>query len=273
MNHEELIQREYYAATANAYDAMHVAEDDEHGIALSYISPLLSAMGVRSVLDVGCGTGRALTFLKRKQPELSLHGVELVPELFEQAISKGIARTALVRGSGLDLPFAAQSFDAVIECGVLHHVRDPSRVVTEMMRVARKAVFLSDHNIFGQGRAPVRVLKLAFYSMGLWKLLKLIQTGGRGYAISDGDGLAYSYSVYFQYRSLLQWADRLIAIPIAPARKFSSSYWSPVLSSNSVLLCALRDPGVSRGDDLRGIPQRQHISSRREERVIALENE
>jgi len=254
MNHEELIQREYYAATATRYDAMHVAEDDEHGIALSYISPLLSAMGVRSVLDVGCGTGRALTFLKRKQPYLSLYGVELVPELLDQAISKGIARTALVRGSGLDLPFAARSFDAVIECGVLHHVRDPSRVVTEMMRVARKGVFLSDHNIFGQGRAPVRVLKLAFYSMGLWKLLKLIQTRGRGYTISDGDGLAYSYSVYFQYRSLLQWANRLIAIPIAPARKFSSSCWSPVLSSNSVLLCALLDPSFPEGTTCGGFP-------------------
>lgn len=273
MNHEELMQREYYAATATRYDAMHVAEDDEHGIALSYILPLFTTMGVRSVLDVGCGTGRALTFLKRKQPELSLYGVEPVPELLEQAVRNGIPRAALVKGSGSQLPFAAGSFDAVIECGVLHHVRDPSRVVSEMMRVARKGVFLSDHNIFGRGRLPVRVLKLAFYSLRLWKLLKLIQTGGRGYAISDGDGLAYSYSVYFQHRSLLQWADRVIAIPIAPVRKFSSSYWSPVLSSDSVLLCALRDPSFPEGDDLRGIPQRQHISSKREERVIALENE
>ena len=66
-----------------------------------------------------------------------------------------------------------------------------------MMRVARKGVSLSDSNIFGQGRSPVRILKLTFYCMGLWKLLKLIQTRGRGYAISEGDGLAYSYSVYF----------------------------------------------------------------------------
>jgi len=156
MNQEELIQREYYAATANAYDAKHVAEDDEDGIALSYISPLLSAVGARSVLDVSCGTDRALTFLTRKPPELSLYGVEPVPELLEQAVRNEIPRAALVQASGFQLPLVAGSFDAVIECGVLRHVRDPSRVVTAMMRVARKGVFPSDHNIFGQRRASVR---------------------------------------------------------------------------------------------------------------------
>jgi len=193
MNHEELLQREYYASTVTRYDGMHVAEDDEHGIALLYISPLLSALGARSVLDVGCGTGRALRFLKRKQPELRLCGAEPVPALLEQTVQKGIPPAALVQGSGLELPFAADSFDAVVECGVLHHVRELWRVVTEMMRVARKGVFLSDSNIFGLGRPPVRLLKLTLYCIGLWKLSKLIQTRGRGYTISEGDGLAYSY--------------------------------------------------------------------------------
>ena len=35
---------------------------------------------------------------------------------------------------------------------------------------------------------------------GLWGLANYIKTHGKGYAISDGDGLAYSYSVFNNYR-------------------------------------------------------------------------
>jgi ubiquinone/menaquinone biosynthesis C-methylase UbiE len=54
----------------------------------------------------------------------------------------------------------SNSIDAAFECGVLHHVAEPSHVVGEMMRVARKAIFLSDSNRFGQGRLIARILKL-----------------------------------------------------------------------------------------------------------------
>ncbi len=69
--------------------------------------------------------------------------------------------------------------------------------------------------------------------------MKLLQTRGRGYTISEGDGLAYSYSVYFSYDYLRKWGDRVFAIPV------SESYapfhpWSPVLAADGVLLCALR---------------------------------
>ena len=54
---EELTQRSYYAETAGNYDEMHLSPDDEHYVSLSYISAFVRQLGVRTVLDVGCGTG------------------------------------------------------------------------------------------------------------------------------------------------------------------------------------------------------------------------
>jgi ubiquinone/menaquinone biosynthesis C-methylase UbiE len=219
---------------------MHVAANDEHYVSLSYIVAFLRQLDARTVLDVGCGTGRTLAYLTENHSEVAVYGIEPVSQLLKVAAEKGIARTCLVNGSGLDLPFRSGSFDVVVECGVLHHVREPARVVNEMIRVARKAVFLSDSNIFGQGRASVRLLKLALYRAGLWRLVKLIQTGGKGYTVSQGDGLAYSYSVYFQHDRLKTWADRVIAIPVREARRVPV-LWSPVCTADTVLLCGVRE--------------------------------
>ncbi len=118
--------------------------------------------------------------------------------------------------------------------------RSPDIVVREMLRVAKRAVFISDSNLFGQGRRPLRILKFLLYRAGLWNLVKLVQTGGKGYAITAGDGLAYSYSAYFQYCSLAQWADRVIVVPLVSDGGFASSPLPP-FDSRCVLLCAVRD--------------------------------
>jgi ubiquinone/menaquinone biosynthesis C-methylase UbiE len=219
---------------------MHVTADDEHYVSLSYISAFLRRLGALTVLDVGCGTGRTSIYLRENNPETTVYGVEPVRELLDAAVEKGVSKRFLVNGSGLALSFKNNSFDAVVECGVLHHVREPERVVAEMMRVARKGVFLSDSNIFGQGRPSSRLLKLALYKAGLWRLTKLLQTGGKGYTISRGDGLAYSYSVYFQHACLRDWSDRVISIPVRDAGRVPVS-WSPVCTADTVLLCGMRD--------------------------------
>jgi ubiquinone/menaquinone biosynthesis C-methylase UbiE len=235
------LQRNYYSETASNYDEMHLSPDDEHYVSLSYISAFLRQLSVRTVLDVGCGTGRAAVYFRQNNSEISVYGVDPVSELLDACVKKGISKDCLVRSSGLELPFKSNSFDAVLECGVLHHVREPERVVSEMVRVARKAVFLSDSNIFGQGKPATRLLKLILYKTGLWRFAKLLQTSGTGYTISQGDGVAYSYSVYFQSNLLNEWAERVFAIPVRVAGSTSVSSWSPVLNADTVLLCGIRD--------------------------------
>jgi ubiquinone/menaquinone biosynthesis C-methylase UbiE len=233
-------QREYYERTATEYDEAHVTEEPEHNLALRYISALLPSLGVENVLDVGCGTGRGVRELRSLHPGLSVFGIEPVEALLKVGIAKGIPPSCLMKGDARTLPFADASFDAVMELGILHHVERPDIVVREMLRVAKKAVFISDSNLFGQGRKSVRVVKFILYKAGLWSLAKFIQTAGNGYTITDGDGLAYSYSAYFQHGLLVQWADRVISVPLMTDAGAASSLLPP-LDSRSILLCAVRD--------------------------------
>jgi ubiquinone/menaquinone biosynthesis C-methylase UbiE len=193
------IQRQYYARTADRYDAMHVHSDDEHYFGLGVMLAAVDYLGIESVLDIGSGTGRALAYVKRARPDLRVKGVEPVAELREMGYRNGIDREDLTDGDALALPFGDGAFDLVCEYGVLHHIRTPRRAVAEMLRVAKRAVFIADSNNFGQGSALGRFVKQLFNAIGLWPLVNLIKTRGRGYSISEGDGLAYSYSVFNDY--------------------------------------------------------------------------
>ena len=78
---EIAIQRRYYAETAARYDAMHLRENDEHFFALSFLVAAINYLQIRSVLDIGSGTGRAISHIKRTCPELRIVGIEPVQEL------------------------------------------------------------------------------------------------------------------------------------------------------------------------------------------------
>jgi ubiquinone/menaquinone biosynthesis C-methylase UbiE len=196
------IQRAYYADTAHKYDEMHVSEDDEHGFALQFMLSVLEHLGVRSILDIGSGTGRALLRIREKMPNVATVGIEPSPELRSVGHAKGLLDTQLIDGDGMNLAFSDDSFDLVCEFGVLHHIPEPSKAVSEMLRVSRKAIFISDCNNFGQGSAMSRLIKQTINSVGLWPFANLIKTKGKGYSVSEGDGLAYSYSVFNDYRQI-----------------------------------------------------------------------
>lgn len=189
-------QQDYYTRTANDYETMHVAQFDEHMLALSYFAGLARALGAKSVLDVGAGTGRALTFLSEHLPGATLHGIEPVKALRDVAYANGITPDRLTDGSGECLPFADNAFDFVIETGVLHHVPRPDKVVAEMVRVARIGVLISDCNKLGQGSALLRLTKAVINRLGLWRAMIWLTTRGKMSKWSEGDGLFYSYSVF-----------------------------------------------------------------------------
>jgi SAM-dependent methyltransferase len=239
------LQREHFAKVADTYDSSISHGDDEHGLALRHISVLVDELAVNSVLDVGTGTGRGLKYFLAQHPGMHVHGIEPVPELIEQAVCKnGIPPERIAQGAGDSLPFADGEFDAVTAFGVLHHAENPSRVIKEMMRVARRAVFISDSNRFGQGSKLSRLAKIGLWNVGLWPVYNYIATKGKGYHVSEGDGLFYSYSVFDQYRMLAEWADRVVTIPLVHDRLFKSGVANPTLTATHILLCALKDEAV-----------------------------
>ena len=196
------LQRKYYAETAAKYDAMQVSEQDEHQFALAILSGMIEYYGIKSVLDVGSGTGRALRYLKPRHPGVRFVGIEPVEALRKIGHATGLSHEELKDGDVNALVAADGEFELVCEFAVLHHVPKPELAVAEMLRVARKAVFISDANNFGQGGPATRLLKQAINALGLWRAFDWLRTGGKGYHVSAGDGLFYSYSVFNNYQQI-----------------------------------------------------------------------
>jgi ubiquinone/menaquinone biosynthesis C-methylase UbiE len=233
------IQREYYTETAARYDTMHANEGGGDVAQNQFILAMLRLAGVSSLLDVGSATGRGLTEFASGLPGALVCGVEPVAALLKQAVDAGVLRSVpLVRGTGESLPFGDGSFDAVCEFSILHHVPNPSRVVGEMLRVARKMIVITDSNRFGQGSLLARWFKLLLYKAGLWTAFNYVRTRGKHYQVSEGDGLFYSYSVYDSYELIAEWAERVILVPIGPVK--SRSWLHPLLTAEALILIAFR---------------------------------
>jgi len=234
------IQRRYYTDIAGQYDSMHAHEGSTDRSNTVFVHALLRALSVRSLLDVGTATGLGMRNLKEAMPELFVCGVEPVAALVQQGIQDGNNLSfPMIRANGVALPFPDASFDAVCEFSTLHHVANPAAVVKEMLRVARKAVFICDSNRFGQGSRSARLLKLALYWTRLWPVFDFVRTGGRRYMVSEGDGLWYSYSVYDSFHLVARWADRVILIPAVKEK--AKSWLHPLLNSGGVLFCAIKE--------------------------------
>jgi ubiquinone/menaquinone biosynthesis C-methylase UbiE len=196
------IQQAYYVETSHKYDEIHKHDRDEHGLSFAHMLAMIEFLGIGSVLDVGSGTGFALLKLKAKMPHIRALGVEPSPAQRSVGYSKGLSDTELVDGDAMGLAFPDGSFDLVCEFGALHHMPRPDRAIAEMIRVARKAIFICDSNNFGQGGRLVRFLKQTINAVGLWPAANLIRTKGKGYKLSGGDGVMYSYSVFTSYKHI-----------------------------------------------------------------------
>ena len=232
------LQLQYYKDTASTYAAKHVHESDEHHIALQLIRSLCSEMNIASILDTGCGTGRGVNYFKTYFPQCQVIGNDVSADLLKIAVEEyNIPSEDLFCCSSYELPFADKSFDIVTEFGILHHVAEPNLIVAEMLRVARKAIFISDSNRFGQGSLPSCLLKLLLYKSGLWWPLRWIANGGKRWNYSKGDGIYYSYSVFDSIKNIEASCSKVFAIPTTVAH---GAAVSPLLFAHNVLLCCFK---------------------------------
>ncbi|HKV23435.1 MAG TPA: class I SAM-dependent methyltransferase [Candidatus Acidoferrum sp.] len=233
------LQREYYTETAHVYENMHQHEGSGDPVGNKFVQSILRMVEARSVLDVGTATGRSLSELRVAMPDGYLCAIEPVKALLDNAaVRASETRAFLVQGDGAALPFGDKSFDAVCEFSVLHHVPAPNIVVREMIRVAKRAVLISDSNRFGQGSLAARWIKLGLHKSGLWSSYNRLRTFGKGYRVTEGDGISYSYSIYDSLDLLSDWADHLILC--SDAGSGSKCTFHPLLTSQAILVCALK---------------------------------
>jgi len=235
------MQRAYYQSHAAAYDRGWSESWTAMDMMLPFalLAGFIDILGVASLLDVGSGSGHCLRVLQRLRPNLRMVGVEPSAEMREEGYRSGLGTDMLIDGDATALEYDDGEFDLVCEFGMLHHLPTPADAVAEMCRVASKAVVISDTNNFGAGDPTKRVLKQAIDAMGLWKLADLVNTKGKGFRESEGDGISYSYSVFNDIPALEQRCRSVHVFNL------DGSARSPYRSSTSVALVGLMTDEVA----------------------------
>ncbi|HEX7318515.1 MAG TPA: class I SAM-dependent methyltransferase [Pyrinomonadaceae bacterium] len=110
-----------------------------------YEAPLMEGLGGRAeggrVLELGCGRGVGTEIIFRRFGARVVHAFDIDPEMVGLARRRLSAYTAdrltLYVGDAAAIEEDDSSFDAVFDFGIIHHVPDWRRAVTEVARVLR----------------------------------------------------------------------------------------------------------------------------------------
>jgi Methylase involved in ubiquinone/menaquinone biosynthesis len=95
-----------------------------------------------SILDLGCGGGSdTIEAAKRTGPAGISCGMDITDAMLDKAAkaakSQGLDNVRFVKGDIEHLPFADESFDAVISNCVINHARDKKVVYSEIYRILK----------------------------------------------------------------------------------------------------------------------------------------
>ena len=134
---------QWYLAETRAFFACRAATwDTKFGNDLPSYAAAVAQARIREggvVVDVGCGTGRALPPLRQAVgPAGTVIAIDVTPEMLRQARPAGLAASAvLVLADARRLPLADTSADAVFAAGLVSHLPDPEAGLRELARITR----------------------------------------------------------------------------------------------------------------------------------------
>jgi ubiquinone/menaquinone biosynthesis C-methylase UbiE len=105
------------------------------------IPAMVRALGIPSgkrILEVGCGRGVALPVIDRLCCPRLLVGLDIDPELLDEAaanLREHGTRARLCAADVRQMPFADEAFDVIIDFGTLYHIAKPQAASAEIARV------------------------------------------------------------------------------------------------------------------------------------------
>jgi SAM-dependent methyltransferase len=144
--------REYWQTRGRTF----IGEDYQRGLYWEHewILGHLKVLRPRSILEIGCGFGRNLRFLKDHFGEhIQCVGLDFSPSMLSHAQRfLGEDSPPLVNGDATRLPFADASFDVVLVHGVFMHI-PPQQIAmafSEIHRVTKLHVLQCEENYGGR---------------------------------------------------------------------------------------------------------------------------
>ena len=135
--------RAFFAPRAAGWEDKFPDDAPAYARAVAELSPPRGG----TVLDVGCGTARAMPAIRAAVgPAGCVVGIDATPEMLEAGVRKGRKGDgSLVLGDACILPIRDGAADAILAAGLLPHLSDPEAGLRELARVCaaggRLAIF------------------------------------------------------------------------------------------------------------------------------------
>ena len=109
---------------------------------LGTLGILIENTGILNILDLGCGNGKVISYLKRSNDKISLKGIDYDYESLLWAKDSNPGEK-FIQADIYNTPLKDKSFDLVICLEVLEHLNSVDKALAELSRVARKYCLIS----------------------------------------------------------------------------------------------------------------------------------
>jgi ubiquinone/menaquinone biosynthesis C-methylase UbiE len=144
-------RRNYFSNFAEGYDSQLIS--------MSYVAPekvTLSLCGYFQpqeairVLDIGCGTGLLAVAIKHLFPRAQIFGIDNSQAMMNIALKQRRIEEAKMMDMSRDIiPYADESFDAVVSSSASEYIGHKEHLIKEMARVTKKGGLVTSTFMLG----------------------------------------------------------------------------------------------------------------------------
>ena len=140
--------QDFFAPRAHGWDERFAHDSVQFSRAVLDVAP---ASGSR-VLDAGCGTSRAMPYLKQSVGSSGqVVGLDATREMLVEGARLGrLSLGYLVQSDVEHLPFLDREFDLIFAGGLIPHLGEPEQALTEFARIIRPGGRLAIFHALGR---------------------------------------------------------------------------------------------------------------------------
>ena len=124
---------------------------------------ILTEAGIRNLIDIGCGNGAFLEFLRNTAPEIALHGLDYSAEMVKRSRER-LPSAEITEGDAESMPLPDNTFDGVSCHMSIHHYPHPELALSEMYRILRPGGIVLINDLTG----PDWLIRLTNRSFRYW---------------------------------------------------------------------------------------------------------